>query len=255
MRTLIGLVTTACLALLSARPAAADTISLLTSLYSAQSNGGTIPLILNNDTSYTPLYANGYASTITAANYTVAFTGLSAGEGVRQGSSGVGAVPVAGVLANNPTYLLGDFGSPTTTNIGASGAYFSTGATGTGDGITVSFTSTIYYFTLLWGSVDSTNMVTLQRGGVSVGSITGTQVQAATAGFAGNGYQGAGGSAYVELYDPAGFTSVYFSSGVNSFEFTGVAGSQYYMQIPEPAALAIFGAALAALGMIRRRTS
>jgi hypothetical protein len=247
------IVASACAGLLAVAPAAADPITITTSLTSAQANGSTIALDLNNDVTYTPLYASGYDSTITTANYTVTFTGLTAGEGVRQGSSGVGAVPVAGVLATMPTYLQGDFGSPQTTNIADSGAYFSTGKTGTNDGITVTFDSTIHYITLLWGSVDTTNMVTLLNNGNSVGTVTGTQIQAATLGFVSNGYQGAGGSAYVELYDPNGFNGIYFSSGVNSFEFTGIAGSEDYMQIPEPASAAILAAGLAMLAFSRPR--
>jgi hypothetical protein len=233
--------------------AKAAPITLYTSLVSAQANGNGTAIILNNDTTYNPLYPNGYQQTIDGSGYTVSFTGLAAGYGVRRDAGGQGAIPVAGVQGTSPTYLRGDFGSAQTTSAAQAGSYFTTGATGKGDGITVTFSSTMYYITLLWGSVDGTNLVTLLNGTTVEGTVTGTQVQAATSGFVANGYQGAGGSAYVELYEPDGFNSVFFSSGVNSFEFTGFAGSDNYFQIPEPAELAVFAAGLFSLALMRRR--
>lgn len=184
------------------------------------------------------------------AGFSVAFNGVESNQGVVQGAlSGAHAVPVAGVSGGNATYLTGGYGSATTTDMAASGTYLSTG--GAGASIVITFSTPQTSLALLWGSIDSSNLLTLSGGSiVGTDTLTGTQLQSIS-GFAGNGFQGPNGSAYVALTDTA-FTTVTLSSGVPSFELTGIAGSNVPFSVPEPVSLAILGASLAGLGLARR---
>ena len=183
------------------------------------------------------------------SGYSVTFTNLASGQGVVQGTvAGLHAVPVAGVSGGVPTYLTGGYGSAMTTDITASGSYLSTG--GPGGQITITFTTPQSSLALLWGSIDGGNLLTLSGGSiVGADTLTGTQLQAIS-GFAGNGFQGLDGSAYVALSD-ATFTVLTFSSSVPSFEFTAVAGSNTPFSVPEPVSLMIFAGSLAVLGVAR----
>ena len=104
----------------------------------------------------------------------------------------------------------------------------------------------------LRGSIFHADLHTLSGGSI-VGSdtLSGAQLQAVP-GFAGNGNQGFGGSAYVSLTDTP-FTTVTLSSGVVSFEVAGVAGSNVPFNVPEPMSLALLGSGLAAMGLVQYR--
>lgn len=105
------------------------------------------------------------------------------------------------------------------------------------------------YFGLLWGSVDSYNTLKLYNGATLVGTVTGTDVTASA-----NGNQGAAGTFYVNISDDLAFNTVKLISTQYAFEFDNVAyGSK--TAIPEPGALAIFGASLLAFGWLLRRKS
>ena len=186
----------------------------------------------------------------TGAGFSVAFNGVASNQGVVQGAaSGVHAVPVAGVSGGSPTYLTGGYGSTTTTSMAASGTYLSTG--GAGASIVITFSTPQTALALLWGSIDTSNLLTLSGGSIiGTDTLTGTQLQS-IAGFAGNGFQGPNGSAYVALTDTA-FTTVTLSSGVPSFELAGLVGSDVPFSVPEPLGLAILGTSLAGLGLARR---
>ena len=202
----------------------------------------------------TPIVLDGLATpstaTIVTSTYTITFNSVPSGDGVVQGSlSGVRAVPVAGQSGGVATYLTGGYGAGQTTDITQSGNYLSTG--GAGSSITITFSAPQTSLALLWGSIDPNNEVTLSGGSI-VGSDTllGSAV-ASSAGFAANGAQGFGGSAYVSLTDTA-FTTATFTSDVPSFEFAAVAGSNEPFSVPEPISLTIFGASLVGLAGARR---
>lgn len=191
---------------------------------------------------------------IFGSGYTIQFVSpFPSGQGVVQGaSSGQYAVPVAGVSGGQPEYLTGDYGSLLTTNIANSGNYLSTGL----GSIVITFTTPQYSFALLWGSIDTSNSLTFN----DVGSfqVTGSELQAAAAGFVSNGYQGPGGSAYVAVDTSTPFTTVTAASGVVSFEFAGVAGSNLpFTPTPEPASIWYLCGIAVGIGIIglRRKVS
>lgn len=227
--------------------AKADTI--VASLFTPQSPVGTTPVDINLSGITTPSQ-----STINGAGYTVTFTGVASNEGVVQGNqSPVAAIPVAGVTGGMPEYLTDGFGSSLTTSAAASGNYLSTGL-GT---ITITFATPETSLALLWGSIDASNSLTLNDGPMGAAdTITGTQIQAAAAGFVSNGFQGPGGSAYVVIDSAPGssFTTVTLTSGVVSFESAGIAASSSpFTTTPEPSSLALVGAGLGAMALVRRR--
>lgn len=185
-------------------------------------------------------------ATIFGAGYTISFS-TDASQGVVQGASGVHAIPVAGVSHGKPTYLTGDYGSSQTVGAGASGNYFSTGL----GSITITFAAPQTSLALLWGSIDFSNAITFNN--ASGDTLTGAMVQSLAAGFVGNGFQGAGGSAYVTTVSDTPFTTATLSSGVISFESAGYIASAAPVRVPEPASIAVFGMGLLGMGLIRRR--
>lgn len=182
------------------------------------------------------------AAILGGAGYTVTFS-TAPGQGVVQGSSANYAIPVAGGSSESPEYLSGDYGSTMTTSTDSSGDYFSTGI----GSITITFSTPQTYFVLLWGSVDAGNKLTFNDAANE--TVTGSQVEAATVGFVGEGYQGMGGSAYVVVETSTPFTSVVASSSTPSFEFTAVQAGD---PVPEPATMMLLGAGLVAIASFGR---
>jgi hypothetical protein len=188
--------------------------------------------------------------TLANAAYTIAFAGTGSNQGVVNGALvGAHAVPVAGVTGGLPEYLTGNFGSAVTSNIAAAGNYFSTGL-GT---ITITFASPQTSFALLWGSIDTGNSLRFNDAGSFV--VSGTAVQNAAAGFVGNGFQGPGGSAWVEINTDTPFTTVTASSSVPSFEFAAIAASTtpFDPVVPEPISTALMGSGILFLIAYRLR--
>lgn len=160
---------------------------------------------------------------------TVSFSGVAGGQGVVQGSaSGQYAQPI--VDASNTRF---------------SGKYFSTGNTGY---ISIRFATAQRAFALLWGSVDSSNLLTLLANGVSVGTVRGSDISSNA-----NGSQSFGGSFYTLLNSDVSFDEVRLSSGVTSFESASYVFNPNNFYIPEPASLALLAAGLGAMATARRR--
>lgn len=199
----------------------------------------------------TPIEVNGLGiatpsqAPIIGTGYMITFTSEAGTQGLVNGTqTNQAAVPIAGMSNGSATYLTGDYNSDTTTNVSSAGNYLSSGTTGE---IIISFTTAQTSLALLWGSIDTSNFLTLSNGD----TVTGAQVQLATANFVANGFQGAGGSAYVSITDTP-FTSVTLTSGVVAFEADGVAGSNTPFSVPEPISISLLGMSLAGLGVIRK---
>jgi hypothetical protein len=156
------------------------------------------------------------------------------GRAVQGSASGFYAAPF---LSNGNGTLFGDpANGPDTTT------YLSTGI-GT---ITLTLPGPEKYFGLLWGSVDAYNTLELFNGATLVGTVTGTDVTANA-----NGNQGASGTFYVNLTDDLAFNTVKLISTQYAFEIDNVAYNT--AAVPEPGAIAIFGAGLLAFGWLARR--
>lgn len=238
----------AAVALVALVPSAHATLITTTNIFAPQAGSGaaTTPVDLTGiiPPSQASITGNGYSITVATAS----------NEGIVQGSaSGLYAVPVAGVMNGQPVYLTGNLGSVLTPTLSESGNYFSTG--GPGASITIDFATAQTSLALLWGSIDGSNEIQFESAlGVVQDTLTGVEVQQELAQvFAGEGSQGLGGSAYVDVTAATPFSRIVLTSGVFSFEAAALIGSDTPFTVPEPISLVLFGSGLAAIGMIRRQ--
>lgn len=106
----------------------------------------------------------------------------------------------------------------------------------------LSFSKAQSSLSLLWGSMDSGNLIEFLLNGTVVGSLAGNQIPSVLVGNPGRG------AALVRMFNLA-FDQVRFSSTSGGFEFSNVTASP----VPLPLPMAGLVAALGALGLVRRR--
>jgi len=222
----------------------AEAGTITASLFSPLAPPGSLPVV----TDLTGFTAPSQA-TLSGQGYSISFAGVGSNQGLVHGTlNGVHAIPVAGVNGGSLEYLAGSFGSPLTTDLGAAGNYLSTGL---GGAITITFATPQTSFALLWGSIDLGNLLSFND--ASHFDVSANALQTAAAGAVINGFQGAGGSAYLVVNTDTPFTTVTASSSVNSFEFVPIAASTTPFETanPEPEEFALVGGGLMLLAAYR----
>ena len=153
-------------------------------------------------------------------------------EGVVQGNSSPGFAMLYSAPYNSPT-----------TQITA--PYFSTNL-GT---VTITLGTAESFLGILWGSVDTQNALTFFNGTTNLGTVTGSNVNAAA-----QGSQTYSGSDFVSITSSTPFTSIVASSTKISFEFADLAvGPGPIGSVPEPVSLSLLGVGLVGLGLAQRR--
>jgi hypothetical protein len=114
-------------------------------------------------------------------------------------------------------------------------------------GVGYNFVDGANTLSLLWGSPDSYNTLSFYSGlngqGTLLGSFTGLDL-AATLGL---------GHDYVTFFSSVAFLSVVLSTTIPAFEYAALSASMESSEVPLPPALILFGSAIVALEVLRRR--
>lgn len=145
---------------------------------------------------------------------------------------------------NDPTNKAAPPAGNQTSNVFDNTVYLTTGSNTASPGalIEILLPFDANYFGVLWGSADDYNTLQLFKGSTLVGTVPGTPIE--------NTPPGSGrGTYYVNIFSDTPFDRVVFSSSEFAFEFDNVA----FAVVPEPAALGLFGLAVAGLAALRRR--
>lgn len=158
---------------------------------------------------------------VTRPDYAVQFNTAADQDVVRGALEGRYAIPVTGLPGRQPTFLTGSFGSARTPSAAASGGCLSTGAQARPS--SSPFLAAQSSFALLWGSINSGDLITFGNGANDV--LTGADIQAIASGFAGAGFQGPRGSAYAAVTSNTPFNTVTLGSTVVAFEAAALVGS------------------------------
>lgn len=110
--------------------------------------------------------------------------------------------------------------------------------------VTLPTSATYNYLGLWWGSVDTYNTLEILKGDTVVYTVTGAMALSPA-----NGYQGSGGSVYLNILNLPDFDGFRMSSTSYAFEVDNIA----YGQVPEPSVLLLVGSGLAGLAAFRRK--
>lgn len=112
-----------------------------------------------------------------------------------------------------------------------------------GGNATFTLSQPAHYFGFEWGSVDSFNTVSFYDGNTLLGTIAGNDLPSD------DGSTGASNAYYANFTSNYPITKIVMSSKGNAFEVDNISISS----VPVPAALPLFGAAIAGLGAMGKR--